>query len=445
VKWHKAGGNWFKIFNLIDIEGSGAISFDKIVRYVRDSFPGLKISSQDMSDADLQGLWKAIDIDVRMDVTLKKFMHFFRLYGADMSMHQAPAKETVKDVPSAAGLTLSDEAVRTVASALFAGVNDWLSRQGLKARDTLNPSPNRWTELFDVIAGQQDNRITFADFHSALKSKLRVTSQVPDDTIRAFWRMIDVHATGEITRAQFISMLYRVQLRSWPELSSDDLSKIYRELNKAADAYYLCGGNWYKVFSKMDGDRSGEMEFEELVAFMRRPLPGLCITSKTISDDQIKGFWRNLDTDQSGKISMKEFAGFMRRYSDDGATTSKHKGTARKESTQHKDTPIRTKEQIQAIVQALDRAHLAYWHSRGVHTSKTWTDFFQEFKVGHRGRANFKEFTAALYSNLQWEVSVEAKAADPNCKYLVKGVTHDDLRALWAFVDSGVLATCTRW
>jgi len=83
-KWHRAGGNWYKVFQSIDVDGSGAIGFDELQKLVRTSFPGLKIPTasgkfggqwqQGISDSALRALWKGIDADRSGESSVAEFM-----------------------------------------------------------------------------------------------------------------------------------------------------------------------------------------------------------------------------------------------------------------------------------------------------------------------------------------------------------------------------------
>ena len=46
---------------------------------------------------------------------------------------------------------------------------------------------------------------------------------------------------------------------------------------------------------------------KELVDVLRSSFPGLQITERGLSDDDIKGLWRGLDDDLSGEVTVQEF------------------------------------------------------------------------------------------------------------------------------------------
>eukprot|EP00972_Heterocapsa_arctica_P037233 5481554-Heterocapsa_arctica.AAC.1 len=85
-------------------------------------------------------------------------------------------------------------------------------------------------------------------------------------------------------------------------------------MNAAADKWHRCGGNWRKVFVMVDADVSGEMDYEEMVRFLRSPFPCLGLYKSQLSEADVRGLWRALDSDASGQICTREFAAFMRQH-----------------------------------------------------------------------------------------------------------------------------------
>ncbi|CAJ1412456.1 unnamed protein product [Effrenium voratum] len=55
----RSGGNWYKIFNLVDKAQSGRLSFGGLKEVVRDMWYGLAVSHDLVTDYELKGLWKA--------------------------------------------------------------------------------------------------------------------------------------------------------------------------------------------------------------------------------------------------------------------------------------------------------------------------------------------------------------------------------------------------
>lgn len=77
---HQAGGNWYKVFRLLDTNDSGLLDFKEFVEMVRRPLPCLAIKPEQLSDKDLKALWKALDADVSGETTVRQFMVFMRRY-----------------------------------------------------------------------------------------------------------------------------------------------------------------------------------------------------------------------------------------------------------------------------------------------------------------------------------------------------------------------------
>merc|ERR1719203_1460824 len=60
----QASGNWYKVFNLVDKDGSGRLSFDEMRTIVRDCWHGLAVTRDKVSDHDIRSFWKALDKDL---------------------------------------------------------------------------------------------------------------------------------------------------------------------------------------------------------------------------------------------------------------------------------------------------------------------------------------------------------------------------------------------
>merc|ERR1719220_2994116 len=93
TEWHRAGGNWYKIFRLIDSDNSGHMGFDELREIVHRPLPCLAIPITRITDRDLRAMWKALDEDRSADVTVREFMCFMRRRGAQhgLNFHRQPS------------------------------------------------------------------------------------------------------------------------------------------------------------------------------------------------------------------------------------------------------------------------------------------------------------------------------------------------------------------
>jgi len=100
-----------------------------------------------------------------------------------------------------------------------------------------------------------------------------------------------------------------------PEVVQDRSETVVKELAKRLNLKVVelypppSTPSWYKLFTHMDYDRSGNIGFPEFVGMVRREL---LMTTRDVTDGQLMQVWNVLDADSSGLISYDEFAAFMK-------------------------------------------------------------------------------------------------------------------------------------
>ncbi|CAE8595559.1 unnamed protein product, partial [Polarella glacialis] len=77
-KWIGPAKNWYKVFNLVDVDGSGSIGHDEFFEIIRRPLPCLAISHNELPNTLLKALWKAMDTDASSRITVPEFMLFMR-------------------------------------------------------------------------------------------------------------------------------------------------------------------------------------------------------------------------------------------------------------------------------------------------------------------------------------------------------------------------------
>mmetsp|Transcript_41810 Transcript_41810/g.89101 ORF Transcript_41810/g.89101 Transcript_41810/m.89101 type:complete len:1075 (-) Transcript_41810:69-3293(-) len=468
-RWHNAGGNWFKIFKAVDAEGSGYIAYDELVKYVRAA-TGLQLRAEHMADKDLLGFWKALDATGKMDVSVHQFMSFMRRCTSGVaidgvhSLHKltsyAKAKRGLDDggrdiaAEIAKAPNLDEAALTSVSKRLAVALGAWLAKRGIAQATFSTTSPKVWSKLFDFADADHSGRISFVELEDATRNQLRVGSKtVSDDELKALWRMIDADGSGESTTAEFGRCVYRLQLAEWPSLEAASLERIVLVMNSSADRWHRCGGNWYKVFAMVENSarHSGELEYDEMVRFLREPYPRLQLTRKDIGDEEMRGLWKALDTDESGKVTVKEFTAFMRLH---GRAIAMHKLTEySKQKRGLADTmadlgpvPERTRDQLRASARALDRALQSYFTKQGIYgntsTKFDWGRIFNEADGNSNGRLTFAELETVLIRRLAQSLGHHSTP-----EALLPEVSREDMRALWALVDTDCSgeATAKEW
>jgi Ca2+-binding EF-hand superfamily protein len=78
-RWLHAS-SWVKVFRAIDQDENDRLGYDELERVVRANGTqgGLSLTTSDLTDNDLRGLWRALDKDVSGEVTIDEFMNFMR-------------------------------------------------------------------------------------------------------------------------------------------------------------------------------------------------------------------------------------------------------------------------------------------------------------------------------------------------------------------------------
>eukprot|EP00441_Pelagodinium_beii_P036953 CAMPEP_0197636786 /NCGR_PEP_ID=MMETSP1338-20131121/12184_1 /TAXON_ID=43686 ORGANISM="Pelagodinium beii, Strain RCC1491" /NCGR_SAMPLE_ID=MMETSP1338 /ASSEMBLY_ACC=CAM_ASM_000754 /LENGTH=1294 /DNA_ID=CAMNT_0043209085 /DNA_START=101 /DNA_END=3982 /DNA_ORIENTATION=+ len=457
VRRMRSGGNWYKVFNLVDKEQSGRLSFDQLTEVVRDSWFGLAIAPEVISDKELKMIWKKLDDNTSGDVTVGEFMVFMRKYGAKHNMHKLTRYSQIKrgtlliekdwseEINNAPAMDAPELA--KFATDLTLGINAWLQRSGAGKGSS---NPDLWAKFVDHSPnGHKFGRLKYAEFESLVKKV--VSDKVPQQQMMAFFREVDFDSTGEASAAEFNKCVYKLQIDSWPELDGRGILRCIGHLNAAADKWHRASGNWYKVFLACDEDGSGSMTFDEFMGVMRKSFPGLSIPPSRVSDQELRGFWRELDANRIGRVEVYDFLIFMRKHGAEFSMHEKLRAKAEAPILDHGDPAHRTDDELRRIAQTLDGALAAYWNRRGVHVRavEKWERFLTEADTDKDGNLTFNELELQLCVRLKGErkghmdVAKGLSAGQQKTmeRFLqdgavVRGVSHDDLYALWCKLDS---------
>jgi hypothetical protein len=75
------------------------MSYEELKKVLRTGYPGLEVTTDQVTDNDIRGLWRGLDDDLSGEVSVQEFMIFFRRHGREHSMF----KPTDHDLASRAG------------------------------------------------------------------------------------------------------------------------------------------------------------------------------------------------------------------------------------------------------------------------------------------------------------------------------------------------------
>jgi Ca2+-binding EF-hand superfamily protein len=442
--WHRAPGNWYKLFLLIDTDDSGHIGFDELQSLIRGSFPSLSVSPQHISDEEIKALWKKLDEKRTSNANVQQFMSFMRKWGAEHSMHRLTSyseemrgisetmgRDIASEIAAAPALNVADLAA--VTSRLAEMLLQWVVARGIGGVTLRSDatSPALWIHLLDHVVIDKSGRLTFSEFEDACKSILKVGKVATDDELKALWRAIDSNGSQEITPKEFGLGCYRIQVECWPSLEVAEIPRYIQILNRAVDKWHMCAGNWYKVFVKCDLNGSGDLDFEEWRNIVRRSFPGLSISSQELSEDSLRGLWRSIDDDLSSRATVKEFMLFMRQH-EKSLQKSGIKQAQAVRKKQSLPSIARSREQLVSLAHHLQAALLAYWAKKGVHSdnrSCSWPQFFKDVGKDRSSRIPFDELEKLMTERMRHPTCTDDE--------VIKGVTRDDLIALYNVAIAG--------
>jgi Ca2+-binding EF-hand superfamily protein len=86
---------------------------------------------------------------------------------------------------------------------------------------------------------------------------------------------------------------------------------LVHRLAHAADKWCRGGHNWVKIFASIDEDGSGMLSYAELRQVVRSRLK---VSSREVSERELRSLWGRLDADRSGSVGADEFDTFMRAH-----------------------------------------------------------------------------------------------------------------------------------
>lgn len=439
-KWHRAGGNWFKVFNQVDADGSGNLSFDELVSCVRGKFPCLRISTKQVTDKELHGLWKALDCNGGIEVPVHRFMVFMRRWSGDTGLHKGGNQQRHGDAskPSLPPVAeRSDVEVRAVANALERALSSYYIDRGYlsvaSASETAwhggaksNDSSCSWTRFFREMDKDGVGRLSYNNFLRAVFSKLKPWlnpsvalpvggngRSVSKEDIRVLWDKLDPSSIGEITAKGMMLGLYQVQLESWPDLDQAELERLATLINASAVKRLRSGGNnWYKIFNLVDKAQSGRLSFGSLREVLRDMWYGLALSSEQVSDFELKGLWKALDEGKSSSVTVGSFMVFMRRYGVQPHSMSKQKLQSNQLSTMSEeeewkqmlvDAPAVDAHRLMSIATELTLTIHAWLNKPGVversASTQLWPKFIEaanETATTRQGRLKFADFKKTI-------------------------------------------------
>jgi Ca2+-binding EF-hand superfamily protein len=199
--WHRAGGNWFKVFRFVDTDDSGQMGFEELKAMCYRPLPCLAIPQKRLREMDLRALWKALDNDLSGFVSVAEFMTFMRKHGSEQ-FHNSARSKTPRFVGLSSRAEMhSGEDERSVLSTLEADQLTLLSAAiGKQTSETVAAAYKRWGLSWTGLISEWD-------FHAVFRKLLGIREdQIGDDAIYMVWSFVDSECAGQVAVDQFLAL-----------------------------------------------------------------------------------------------------------------------------------------------------------------------------------------------------------------------------------------------
>jgi len=201
-KWYRAGGNWYKIFKLVQgANASDMIGHRDFFDIIRRPLPSLAMTEKQLSDRELKGLWKALDVDRSGDVDVPEFMCFMRRW---------EVKWGVSHSPKAAEGSIVHRA-RMQAAATESGKSARLTDEAmaLLSRNVASLSDATLKEAYATWGLEWDGYITEWDFLQVVRELGGIgEDRLDDDGVHAAWCHMAGSSSGKVFKNALLMLGY---------------------------------------------------------------------------------------------------------------------------------------------------------------------------------------------------------------------------------------------
>jgi len=430
-------GGFAKMFKKFDLDRSGTLSADELIKLVRVE---LKIKASQLEDDDIRAFVVAVDEDQSGELDAKEIEQFID-HGRNVFFTDAGNAEAMGEVHGAQDKKLNDKQMKFVT--MMGGievVND-IQRQMVRSSVKYRREGG-FIAMFDKYDKGSKGSLTPDEFIKLLRKELRVKEEkLSDRLIKFFCLALDDDGNQRLEPPEIQDFIDRgidtffdgqdPEETTIPSGLSKQAKKLIKKMgvqnvqqlqSKLKAATSDIGVNFMELFKKFDDDESGTMSAAELKSLIRKQLK---IPAALLSDKQIDSFVEALDDDGSGELSAEEIEDFIER----GAATF---FAAPPERPFHLD--ITTTAGLEAVHEgrqddALDLASYRMWpflnevDAKGntmfhIAALKGWTNVIKQMLSRHEFRvadAINKEYQTALHlasANFHAEVCYEIVSSD---------------------------------
>jgi len=369
---HPPSATWYVLFEILDKDRSGFITYDELETAVRHK---LRKGPTVISDVTLKSLFCVLDRDDSNQLHKDETRAFFELGHQTQhakavytghhlttvwerhNMSQPIASKTTADMKAelaAANQPLPNE--QEMAS-LSMKLNEWLEQF---LHDERLPPSATWYILFAVVDKDHSGFITYDELWDCVRHKLHKGPKVISDvTLKSIFSVLDVDEDDQLHKSEVRAFLEKGRKRLPPvkrqgsSLARDDLRLISpmerynmsvpipsKATSKMKEEFAAAGvalpneqellalstklnewleqllhderhppcATWYILFAVVDKDHSGFITYDELWDCVRHKLHK---GPKVISDVTLKSLFCVLDRDDSNQLHKDEMRAFF--------------------------------------------------------------------------------------------------------------------------------------
>ena len=214
---NKETHSWFQMFNDLDEDGSGNITFDELRHATRSR---LKVTPSMLSEEAIKAMWCALDVDNSNAISAAEFGAFLKrvvnermgsdpkgLGGRQATMHTGgsllatdsalvAASNAIASQPTsemraeleAAGIRLEEGELGILCAQFVA----WLDAAHKAMPDKQRHSTHSWANIFNDVDVDRSGFVTFDEWQWVVRKRLKVsTTNLSEDKLKALWCAMD--------------------------------------------------------------------------------------------------------------------------------------------------------------------------------------------------------------------------------------------------------------
>ena len=321
----------------------------------------LKLGPTQVSKDELLALWKALDADGSGLITSGEFGQFMKLGAPEKGpgwkalrtqRNREAAKKVVEKLDAEQGRNVSQK-LAGVEPADHERVVEMSKKLNEALQFVPDPAARSWVKLFNKIDEDGSGKMAYREFMRMVRTELKQgSSELGKEELTALWKALDADGSGLVTIGEFGQFMklgapekgpgwreqrtmrnlmakraadaesdaysgrnITAELAGVGAASDDDLVAFAARLLSATQSGVdpAKGGDskaFFKIFTRMDPDRSGKVDYGEFTAFVRGELG---LARKEMPEAELKSVWKAIDTDGSGQMTADEFSALMRR------------------------------------------------------------------------------------------------------------------------------------